>query len=150
MGQIKDLQAFVDRTNAEFEKAKKEDNDRVKGRQEELLEALRSNDEKQSRDLETKANFLLDRLGQERSKLETGLRDERRWAELRLEERKKSIDDVKDELKTEVAARTQDRDSILEEIARECMQREKDESSIITAIEGVVKQINHMNQAEAR
>merc|ERR1712110_1231707 len=111
--QIKDLQAFVDRSNADFEKGKKEESDRVNGRQEELLEAVRTNDEKQSRDLEAKANFLLDRLGQERSKLEDCVRDERKWVELRLEERKKSVDDVKDELKTEVAARIQDRDSIL-------------------------------------
>merc|ERR1719428_2720919 len=47
--QIKDLQAHVDRSNAEFEKGKKEERDRVKGRQEELLETMRSNDERQSR-----------------------------------------------------------------------------------------------------
>merc|ERR1719213_1581377 len=99
--QIKDLQAFVDRSNADFERGKKEESDKVKGRQEELLETVRNNDEKQSRDLEAKANFLLDRLGQERSKLEGGLRDERKWAEVRLDERKKSTDDVKEELKKE-------------------------------------------------
>merc|ERR1719428_1220238 len=143
--QIKDLHATVDRRNVEFERMTKEESCKVKERQDGLLDAVRGNDEKQSRDLEAKANFLLDRLAQERAKLEGAVRDERKWAEIRLDERKKSVDEVRDELKQEVAARIQDRDCLLEELSRECVQREKDESSIITAIEGVVKQINHMN-----
>merc|ERR1719453_623472 len=57
--QIKDLQAFVDRTNADFEKETKEERFKVKGKHEELLEMVRNNDEKQSRDLDIKASGLL-------------------------------------------------------------------------------------------
>merc|ERR1719428_574266 len=50
--QIKDLHAIVERGNADFEKMTKEESSKVKERQEGLLETVRSNDEKQSRDLE--------------------------------------------------------------------------------------------------